>query len=287
MIKEAYRIIRPEIRASAVVFASPHSGCDYPEWFLRRSLLNAHSIRSSEDAFVDLLFNSVPEFGSPFLAASAPRAFLDLNRASDELDPALIQGVRKAGHSPRIASGLGVIPRVVANGRSIYSGKMALEEANRRIDVYWRPYHAALQELLTQARDEFGCAILIDCHSMPREAVENVTRVAGRRPEIVLGDRFGAAAHSEIVEQVETAFVESDFSVSRNTPFAGAYVTQHYGRPSRRQHAIQVEIDRSLYMDEDKIQPHSGFEEFRTRLRDVTAKISKIGRSGKQALAAE
>ncbi|MEP2534348.1 N-formylglutamate amidohydrolase [Shimia sp.] len=287
MPTESYRILMPENRSSSVVFASPHSGCDYPEWFVRRSLLNAHSIRSSEDAFVDQLFDSAVDNGAPFLVAGAPRAFLDLNRASDELDPALIHGVRKVGHNPRIASGLGVIPRVVANSRSIYSGKLTLEEANRRIDAYWRPYHTKLQGLLDESHQMFGEAILIDCHSMPREAVQNVSREAGRRPEVVLGDRFGAAAHSDVVDQIAAAFAEAGFAVSRNTPFAGAYVTQHYGRPSRRQHAIQVEIDRSLYMDEKKIQPNADFEAVRARLRRVIARITDIGREEERPLAAE
>ncbi|PSL18345.1 N-formylglutamate amidohydrolase [Shimia abyssi] len=287
MPRESYLIHRPRTLTSALVFASPHSGCDYPEWFIRRSLLNAHTIRTSEDAFVDKLFEVAPEFGAPFLVAGAPRAFLDLNRAADELDPALIHGVRKIGHNPRIASGLGVIPRVVANGRSIYSGKMALDEANRRIETYWRPYHQALAELLAQAHETFGKAILVDCHSMPREAVENVSRNGRPRPEIVLGDRFGAAAHSEVMDQIEAAFAEAGFEVSRNTPFAGAYVTQHYGRPSRRQHAIQIEIDRSLYMDERRIKPHSDFAAFRERLGSVIARIVEIGRPEDRSLAAE
>lgn len=287
MSQDAFRILQPETRRSAVVFASPHSGCDYPEWFVRRSLLNAHSIRSSEDAFVDRLFDTAPDMGAPFLVAQAPRAILDLNRSCDELDPALIHGVRNVGHNPRVASGLGVIPRVVANGRSIYRGKLALEEANRRIDTYWRPYHDALGALLAESHKMFGMAILIDCHSMPREAVLNVARSQGRRPEIVLGDRFGAAAHSEIVDQIEAAFAGAGFAVSRNTPFAGAYVTQHYGRPSRRQHAIQIEIDRSLYMDETRIEPHSDFDVFRTRLSGVIGQIAAIGRPEELPLAAE
>ncbi|CUH51626.1 N-formylglutamate amidohydrolase [Shimia marina] len=283
----AYRIIAPEICRTSVVFASPHSGCDYPEWFIRRSLLNAHTIRSSEDAFVDQLFSAAPAVGAPFLMARAPRALLDLNRSAEELDPALIQGVRKVGHNPRVASGLGVIPRVVANGRAIYHGKMTRAEADHRIDTYWRPYHDALSSLLTAAHDTFGEAILIDCHSMPREAVEGVSRRGGQRPEIVLGDRFGAAADGDIVDQIEAAFQQAGFVVSRNSPFAGAYVTQHYGRPQRRQHAIQIEIDRSLYMDEALITPHSDFAAFQARLQTVVAQIAAIGTPRKKGLAAE
>ncbi|MBO6895981.1 MAG: N-formylglutamate amidohydrolase [Shimia sp.] len=283
----AYRIFEPQTLQTSVVFASPHSGCDYPEWFIRRSLLNEHTIRSSEDAFVDQLFADAPKFGAPLLVACAPRALLDLNRAAEELDPALVQGVRKAGHNPRVASGLGVIPRVVANGRAIYHGKMPRAEADKRIETYWRPYHNALKGLLSHAKQEFGEAILIDCHSMPREAVEGSLRRGMKRPEIVLGDRFGAAADVELVDQIEAAFQKAGFVVSRNTPFAGAYVTQHYGRPLKAQHAVQIEIDRSLYMNEAKIEPHSDFNEFRARLNDVVAQIARLGQPDANSLAAE
>lgn len=274
----AFHVIEPDTRLSSVVFASPHSGCDYPDWFVRRSLLDRQVIRSSEDAFVDRLFDSAREFGAPLLCARAPRAFVDLNRSPDELDPALIEGVRRHGHNPRVASGLGVIPRVVANGRAIQSGKIPMAEARARIDRYWRPYHAALQDLLDRAHWDFGQAILIDCHSMPHEAMDGVARTTAPRPEIVLGDRFGAAADCEIVERVEAAFAAVGLTVSRNAPFAGAYVTQAYGRPSRHQHAIQVEIDRALYMDERRIEPHAGFDDFRALLRGVIAEIAAIGR---------
>lgn len=286
MPKQAYSLLQPECQVSSVVFASPHSGCDYPEWFVRRSLLNARTIRSSEDAFVDRLFASAPDFGAPFLMAGAPRAFLDLNRAADELDPALIRGVRRPSNNPRVASGLGVIPRVVAHGRPIYHGKLALDEASHRIDSYWRPYHARLQSLLDETRATFGRAILIDCHSMPHEALDAVARSGAPRPEVVLGDRFGASAETDIVDEIESAFANAGFVVSRNTPFAGAYVTQHYGRPARKQHAIQIEIDRSLYMDEATIEPRPDFDEFRARLAGVIREVIAIG-APRQRLAAE
>ncbi len=277
MPKAAYYLIHPERRTTSVVFASPHSGPEYPWSFLRRTALNEHSVRSSEDAFVDQLFDSAPRAGAPFLKAGAPRAFVDLNRSPDELDPALIEGVRRHGHNPRVASGLGVIPRVVANGRVIHNGKITLDEAKARIDQYWRPYHAALQDLLDRAHHLFGQAILIDCHSMPHEAMDGVARTTAPRPEIVLGDRFGAAAAVDIVDRVENAFAAAGLTVSRNAPFAGAYVTQAYGRPSRRQHAIQVEIDRALYMDERRIEPNGNFDAFRDLLRGVIAEIAAIG----------
>ena len=278
MPQPAFHLVEPLRKLSSVVFASPHSCSDYPEEFLKQSQLDEHAIRSSEDAFVDRLFSCAPEFGSPLLLAGVPRAYLDMNRSADELDPALIEGVRRQGHNPRIASGLGVIPRVVANGRAIYRGKISRAEAAIRIQDYWKPYHAVLQNVLNQAHAEFGEAILIDCHSMPHEAMEGSSRNRGGMPEVVLGDRFGAAAGRDVVDRIEACFSVAGLNVTRNAPFAGAYVTQAYGRPSRRQHAIQIEIDRSLYMNERTIEPAPHFEEVVGLLRGVVGQIVEIGR---------
>ncbi len=277
MQNAAYDLEMPAKRTSCVVFSSPHSGRDYPLEMLQRSVLNRHVIRSSEDAYVDRLFDTAPGLGIPLLKAKMPRAYLDLNRSPDELDPALIDGIRRRGHNPRVSSGLGVIPRVVANGRAIYRGKLTIDEARHRIDTYWHPYHTRLKSLLAESYTMFGQAILIDCHSMPHEAVAAAGTTRSGRPEIVLGDRFGASASGEIVDQIESAFAAAGLSVARNAPFAGAYVTQTYGRPGRRKHAIQIEIDRSLYMDEQKILPGTNFELFRQTLRKVIADIARIG----------
>lgn len=282
----AYDAILPARQNSCVVFASPHSGRDYTWSFLRKTVLNEHAIRSSEDAFVDQLFECAPQFGATFLKAGAPRAFVDLNRARDELDPALIEGVRRVGHNPRIASGLGVVPRVVANGRAIYRGKMSLHEAQERIAQYWEPYHAKLQELLDTAHARHGQTVLIDCHSMPHEAMDGVTQAGLKRPDVVLGDRFGAAASGDVVDRIEAAFASAGFVVTRNAPFAGAYITQAYGKPSKGQHAVQVEIDRSLYMNEKLIRPNGDFEAVRAALRCVIEEVSQIGQ-GRIPLAAE
>lgn len=287
MTRAPYRLRLPRQRSTSVVFASPHSGRDYPSGFLRRAALDPHMIRSSEDAFVDRLFDAAPAHGAPLLAAVAARAYLDLNRAADELDPALIQGVRRAAHNPRIASGLGVIPRVVANGRPIYRGKLTMAEARGRVDAVWRPYHGMLQRLLDESVAAFGEAILIDCHSMPHEALDQIGPPGVRRPDVVLGDRFGAAASSIVVEQVEAILTAAGLRVARNMPFAGAYITQAYGRPARRQHAIQIEIDRSLYMNERRIEPNGNFEAFRKLMGEVVEHIAAIGRPMEPAVAAE
>lgn len=286
MRHEAFQTKLPEQDTSCVVFASPHSGSNYPLDMMRRTVLSDAQIRSSEDAFVDRLFECAPTFGARFIKACAPRAYVDLNRAPDELDPALVEGVRLKGHNPRVASGLGVIPRVVANGQAIYRGKLQLREAQERLECYWHPYHQRLQALLNDAHDYHGQSVLIDCHSMPHEAVESVARTGVRRPDVVLGDRFGAAASGDVVDRVEAAFAAQGFRVARNAPFAGAYIVQAYGRPSRSQHALQVEIDRALYMDERRITPSRDFDAVQRALRVVVAEIARIGQD-RMPLAAE
>jgi N-formylglutamate amidohydrolase len=176
---------------------------------------------------------------------------------------------------------------VVANGRAIYRGKLTLGEAQKRILGYWRPYHAALEGLLDQSHRMFGEAVLIDCHSMPHEALDNVGPAGAPRPDVVLGDRFGAAASARVIEAVEAAFAGAGFRVARNMPFAGAYITQAYGRPSRRQHAVQVEIDRGLYMNEKTIEPLPCFEDVRRALEGAIAGIAAIGRAETLPVAAE
>lgn len=282
----AFRLTMPDIRTTSVVFASPHSGSNYSRNFVRRSVLDERTLRSSEDAFVDQLFESAPYHGAPLLAATAPRAWIDVNRSADELDPALIEGVSKSAHNPRVSSGLGVVPRVVANGRTIYRGKIPLREAEERIAQVWQPWHEALDQLLKDSLALFGEAVLVDCHSMPNEAIESLGHPHGRRPDIVLGDRFGAAASSEIVDRIEAAFESAGLRVARNAPFAGAYVTQHYGRPGRGQHAVQVEIDRALYMNEQAIRPNGNFAAFKKVIDQVVTDISGIGRAD-IAMAAE
>ena len=275
---KAYRLRMPEVRTTNVVFASPHSGREYPWSFVRRSILDERTLRSSEDAFVDQLFDAAPKNGAPLLTATYPRAWVDVNRAADELDPALIEGLSRNAHNPRVASGLGVIPRVVANGRAIYRGKLTPKEVDIRIRDVWQPWHDAVQMLLDESRALFGEAVLVDCHSMPHEAIESLSHPRGKRPDIVLGDRFGAAAGGKIVDRIEAAFASAGLRVARNAPFAGAFVTQYYGRPARGQHVVQIEIDRALYMNEQAIRPNGNFHSFVGLMESVTAEIADIGR---------
>ena len=216
----------------------------------------------------------------------APRAYLDLNRGADELDPALIENVPRMPHNPRINSGLGVVPRVVSGGRAIYNGRLERAEAETRVAQYWQPYHKQLRALMFDTTERFGKAVLIDCHSMPHEAIESHGRPGTPHPEIVLGDRFGAAAGFEVVAELEAAFVDAGLRVARNIPFARAYITQAYGRPSRGQHVVQVEIDRALYLDEQSVTPRADFAAFQALISGVIAQI--MGRAAQSMpLAAE
>lgn len=281
-----FTLTMPEHRDTAAVFASPHSGRDYPWSFIRASDLDELTIRSSEDAYVDRLYESAPANGAPLLAATLPRAYVDLNRNADELDPALITGVRQRGHNPRISSGLGVIPRVVANGRRIREGKISMTEARRRLRDFYHPYHDKLDLLLSESRAQFGFALLFDCHSMPHEALAATSYAYDKKPEVVLGDRHGAACAAELIEVVEAAFQRAGLRVSRNLPFAGAHVTQRYGRPSAGRHAIQIEIDRALYLDEARVRPRDDFPAFQALIAGVVAELAELGR-GALELAAE
>ena len=251
--EESYKLEDPVVLQSGIVIASPHSGRNYRSSVKEQSILDPTTLRSSEDAFVDELMDFAPDLGIPLICSKIPRAFVDLNRARDELDSAIIEGIRPNGQNPRVISGLGVIPRVVANGKEIYSGKLSKEAAFERLEKFWDPYHSKLSELLDRAYRQFGYSILIDAHSMPHEAILNAS-TGFHTSQLVLGDRYGASCSPDIVNNLAMLISKNGLHASRNIPFSGAYIVQKYGRPELNRHAIQLEIDRSMYMDERKIQ---------------------------------
>lgn len=278
MPDEVYTLSLPQgSLRSCAVFSSPHSGSDYAPAFLAASPLTPLQLRSSEDAFVDELYGAAPAYGAPLLAARIPRACIDLNRAPDDLDPALIAGASRRFLNARVAAGLGVIPRVVGEGRPIIVGKLSLAEAQARIAAGWHPYHDRLRALLADARAAHGAAVLFDCHSMPHDALNAAALVGGRRPDVVLGDRFGVACDRGVIDAAAAAFTAEGFRVARNAPFAGGYITQTYGRPQSGVHAVQIEIDRSLYMDEIRVERLPQFHEVAARLSRVVAGLAAIG----------
>ena len=246
-------ITAPADQTAPLVFASPHSGADYPPEFVAISKLDALALRRSEDAFVDEIFAAAPHFGAPLLRARFPRAYVDPNREAFELDPAMFEDELPDyvnSTSPRVAAGLGTVARVVATGAEIYRHKLRFGEALDRIDRLYRPYHDALESLVRTTRERFGTCLLIDCHSMPSVGGP-MDRDPGRnRVDFVLGDAFGASCAPEITDSVQHFLECKGYVVTRNAPYAGGFTTRHYGRPFVGVHALQIEINRSLYMCE-------------------------------------
>ena len=242
------------------VLNSPHSGRHYPERFLAMTRLDAYAIRRSEDCYVDELFGAAVALGAPMLAANFPRAYLDVNREPWELDPRMFRepvppycNIRSA----RVAGGLGTVPRLVGEGLDIYADRLPPAEALSRIESIYKPYHEALKRLLTRTHAAFGFAVLIDCHSMPASI-----RVgdAGLRPDFIIGDRFGTSATPALTQTAIALLSGMGYRVAHNKPYAGGFITEHYGRPARHLHALQIEVNRGLYMDERTLCKTAGFD---------------------------
>lgn len=266
-----FHLREPTSLRSGAVFSSPHSGRAYSEAFVRASRLDLRSLRASEDAFVDQLFASAAAQGAPVISAVAPRAFVDLNRCPSDLDPSLLDGAARRPINARVAAGLGVVPRIVAEGVLIYDGKLPIAEAEARIERWHAPYHERLAAMLLQARKRFGKALLLDCHSMPSGVGTGRRRAPAA--DVILGDRFGVSAEPLFVDAVEHAFVEAGFRVDRNSPFAGGYITERFGRPRAGISAVQIEIDRGLYLDQESVEPSEGFDALAARLEPVIGAI--------------
>ena len=256
--REVFRLEAPCEQRVPLVFNTPHSGRDYPVRFRRTSRLDAAQLRRSEDGYIDELFRSVVAMGAPLLAANFPRAWLDVNREPYEFDPRMFDGplphyanVR----SVRVAGGLGTVPRLVAEGRDIYKRRLPVSEALSRVELVYKPYHEALRTLMASTHRTFGHAILVDCHSMPSVIRDG----ENGRPDIVVGDRFGTAAARALTELAVSLLRDRGYAVARNKPYAGGFITEHYGRPARNLHAIQIELNRGLYVNERTQQRTAGF----------------------------
>jgi len=271
-----YSLSEPAAWKAPMIFASPHSGRLYPEAFLNASRLSPLNLRRSEDAYVDLLLAEALSFGAPLLCARFPRAYVDANRAPGEIDVSMLDGesrIRVEPVGPRVNAGLGVIPRVVRDGAEIYRGKLKSAEVEERLARLHRPYHVALAALVRQSRAVFSCAVVVDCHSMPS---------AAGAPDIVLGDRYGTAASPVVLRQAENAFLAEGFSVGRNVPYAGGYTTHVYGEPSRGIHALQIEINRALYLDEERIEMTAAFDDLKQRLTRAMRALAAVDRRALQ-----
>jgi N-formylglutamate deformylase len=270
LLERPFEITRPPVQTLPFVFASGHSGRNYPDRLVAESRLDPLTLRRSEDAFVDELFDGVVALGAPLIAARFPRAYCDVNRAAGELDAAMFEGAPDLPietPSPRVAAGLGVIPRIVRDGAEIYARKLPPREAELRLARLHRPYHAALAELAEETRQRFGIAIVVDCHSMPS---------ALSVPDVILGDRYGASAPPLLTGWVENAFVGGRFSTARNAPYAGGYTTMLYGRAGAGLFGLQIEINRNLYLDEERIQRRPSFGALKKRLTETLVRMTAI-----------
>jgi len=286
---EIFEILEPVSQSIPFVYSSPHSGRIYPPDFVARSRLRGAAIRRSEDPYVDELFSAARDLGAPLLMANFPRAYIDVNREPYELDPRMFDGPLPAYaniNSLRVAGGLGTIPRIVAENMEIYAGRMPVEEALARIEAIYKPYHAALRRLTARTHVHFGFSVLVDCHSMPGNI-----RVAGShsRPDFIIGDRYGTSASAELSHSAMDILESLGFNAVRNKPYAGGFITEHYGRPSRGLHALQIEVNRSLYVDEATFEKRPDFAMMTGAITSFMRQMAErvMAHGGDRALAAE
>jgi N-formylglutamate amidohydrolase len=264
---KAYEILAPESWLAPAVFNSPHSGRAYDPGFLRQSRLTPAALRKSEDCYVDELFMGCLEHGAPLLRAHVPRSYI-------ELDPRMFLG-ELPGHvnttSSRVAGGLGTIPRVVAEGEEIYRGRLTLAEAFARIETIYLPYHRTLSALVEEVMTKNGAVLLADCHSMPSSALSHLQPPAA--VDVVLGDRFGASCDEDLTRYLEELLRGHGLRVMRNKPYAGGFITHSHGAPLKGRHALQIEVNRALYLNETTLEKSRGFGPLRNTLTAVTAKL--------------
>jgi N-formylglutamate deformylase len=288
-LTDLFEVFEPVRHRIPFVFNSPHSGRRYAPHFLQQSRLDDLAIRRSEDHYVDQLFASAEALGAPMLVAHFPRAYLDVNREPYELDPRMFEGALPPFanfNSIRVAGGLGTIPRIVAENMEIYRHRLPVEEALARIEGIYKPYHACLRKLIARTHVRFGYAILIDCHSMPGNI-----RLSGNgmKPDFIIGDRYGTSASADLSRMAMKVLQDLGFNVARNKPYAGGFITEHYGRPARGLHALQIEVNRGLYMDEARLLRKPGFDALARQIGNFLATLSDMvaAQSGSSALAAE
>ena len=269
----SFDVLSPRVQSAPFVFSSPHSGSLYPPEFLAMSRLDPQTLRRSEDCFVDSLFRPAAELGAPMISARFPRAYLDLNREPYELDPELVDEPlppHANTQSIRVAGGLGTVARIVADGEEIYSTPLSLESVLDRIEHLYFPFHAELSRLVSATREAFGYSVLVDCHSMPSSAM---APGGAQRPDIVIGDRFGASADPRLTLLVRDAFQDRGLKVQLNRPYAGGYITEHHGRPARGMHAVQLEINRGLYMNEMTFERNDGYAALEKAIVEIAAEL--------------
>ncbi len=266
----------PDELRSPLVFSSPHSGSVYPARFLAAARLDPMTLRRSEDAYVDDLFAGAAAIGAPLLKARFPRAYLDVNREPYELDPRMFEGKLPScanTRSMRVAGGLGTIARIVGESQEIYARRLPVQDALDRVEALYKPYHRTLRRLIQRATRQFGLAVLVDCHSMPSNGGAATSKSDRIKADFVVGDRYGTSCDLSLVEVIEAGLRRLGYLVQRNKPYAGGFITEHYGTPAARTHAVQIEINRALYMNETTLTKAPAFE---TLTRDIGEMIASL-----------
>jgi N-formylglutamate amidohydrolase len=284
-----FEIMEPAAWRAPIIFNSPHSGSSYPNEFLSASRIDLPTLRRSEDSFMDDLIADLSGRGFAVIRVHFPRSYVDVNREPYELDPRMFDGRLPSfanTRSMRVAGGLGTIPRVVGDGQEIYRERLSVDDALSRIETLYKPYHRALRRLINKVHQAFGTVVVVDCHSMPSIGV---SRDEPRRPDMVIGDRYGTSCAPLLPDVIEDTMTGLGYSVGRNKPYAGGFITEHYGNPASGLHAIQLELNRAIYMDERRREKGPRFAQvaadFAT-LADVLATIP-FGERGPFQAAAE
>jgi len=259
-----FEIVEPAAWRAPIIFNSPHSGSTYPAEFLDASRIGLAALRRSEDSFMDELIGGLSDLGFPTVRVNFPRCYVDVNREPYELDPRMFSGRLPSfanTRSMRVAGGLGTIPRVVGDGQEIYRERLSVDDALARIESLYKPYHRALRRLINKAHQGFGTVVVVDCHSMPSVGV---SRDEPRRPDVVIGDRYGTSCAPLLPDMVEETMSRLGYSVGRNKPYAGGFITEHYGNPASGLHTIQLELNRAIYMDERRRERSARFAQMAT-----------------------
>ncbi len=281
-MQPAFTLKKPARQTSPLIFASPHSGATYPKDWVEATRLSERELRQVEDAFIDSLFASALTYGAPLLSANFPRSYVDVNRSIDELPINWIEGDWVEGDwveadapetgkikqnacvpSPRAAAGLGVIPTAIGENAHIYDAPLSRQASTQRLSLY-QLYHDQLAQLISQTKSQFGYAILIDCHSMP-----GFSPSGARYSDFILGDRYGKSCDPAVIDCISAQLKSSGYRVTRNYPYAGGYVTRHYGQPDAQVHALQIEINRELYLNKISMQKNHGFDKLEQNIDDL------------------
>ncbi|HZE53406.1 MAG TPA: N-formylglutamate amidohydrolase [Bradyrhizobium sp.] len=256
-----FTIVEPPVWRAPIIFNSPHSGSIYPDEFLSASRIDLPGLRRSEDSFMDELIGGLSGRGFPTVTVNFPRSYVDVNREPYELDPRMFAGRLPSfanTRSMRVAGGLGTIPRVVGDGQEIYRERLSVDDALARIEALYKPYHRALRRLINKAHQAFGTVVVVDCHSMPSIGV---SRDEPRRPDVVIGDRYGTSCAPMLADMIEETMGRLGYSVGRNKPYAGGFITEHYGNPASGLHSVQLELNRAIYMDERRRERSARFSQ--------------------------